>query len=102
MLSNAYYFLAKFVLIQPRTSPPKICKILQKIVNFARTGPPAPPRGARPAALGRGGGVPLRVHLRHRRRAVRHRHARRARPNFVLGSRIRIRKVSQIHLGDDA
>ena len=28
MLSNAY-FLANFVLIQPRTSPPKICKIFE-------------------------------------------------------------------------
>ena len=26
MLSNAY-FLAKFILIQPRTSPPKFCRI---------------------------------------------------------------------------
>ena len=34
MLSNAYLlfsiYLQKFVLIQPRTSPPNICKILQK------------------------------------------------------------------------
>ena len=34
MLSNAY-FLANFFLIQPRTSPPKICKILQFFANLA-------------------------------------------------------------------
>ena len=37
MLSNAYFefiFLQTFVSIQPRTSPPKNCKILLKIANF--------------------------------------------------------------------
>ena len=33
MLSNAY-FPVKFVLIQPRTSPPKICKILPILPIF--------------------------------------------------------------------
>ena len=32
---QTHIFLRNFVLIQPRTSPPKICKILQKIANFA-------------------------------------------------------------------
>ena len=35
MLSNAYFeiiFLQNFVLIQPRTSPPKICKIFEKCI----------------------------------------------------------------------
>ena len=31
---QTHIFLQNFVLIQPRTSPPKICKILQKIANF--------------------------------------------------------------------
>ena len=30
-------FLQNFVLIQPRTSPPKICKILQTIAKFANS-----------------------------------------------------------------
>ena len=36
-----HIFLQKFVLIQPRTSPPKICIILQTIANFpnSSTGP---------------------------------------------------------------
>ena len=33
MLSNAYS-LENFVLVQPRTSPPKICKNLQKLLIF--------------------------------------------------------------------
>ena len=32
---QTHIFLQNFVLIQPSTSPPKICKILQKIVRFA-------------------------------------------------------------------
>ena len=32
---QTHIFLQDFVLIQPRTSPPKICKLLVKIVNFA-------------------------------------------------------------------
>ena len=32
---RTHIFLQKFVLIQPRTSPPKICNILQHFTNFA-------------------------------------------------------------------
>ena len=35
MLSNAFLCVQNFVLVEPRTSPPKICKILQKQANFA-------------------------------------------------------------------
>ena len=41
---QTHIFLQNFVLIQPRTSPRKICKNLQNFANFART------RGAAPAA----------------------------------------------------
>ena len=47
---QTHIFLQNFVLIQPRTSPPKICKILQKLANycsnFANLGQGGP-RGAR-------------------------------------------------------
>ena len=32
---RTHIFLQNFVLIQPRTSPPKICKILQNFAKFA-------------------------------------------------------------------
>ena len=39
---QTHIFLQNFVLIQPRTRPPKICKILQKIENFANSANPNP------------------------------------------------------------
>ena len=39
---QTHIFLQNFVLIQPRTSPPKICKILQKIAKFANFANPPP------------------------------------------------------------
>ena len=69
MLSNAYFwiiiFLQNFVLIQPRTSPPKICKKFRKMhfskMHFRKmhscakstarppAGPPAGPPATRPS-----------------------------------------------------
>ena len=74
---QTHIFLQNFVLIQPRTSPPKICKSLQKkklqilpILLFCyiasprtrpavarRAGGAGPPRGRRPG--GRCGGLPV-------------------------------------------
>ena len=42
---RTHIFLQKFVLIQPRTSPPKICKILQNFANFANFANPNPLAG---------------------------------------------------------
>jgi hypothetical protein len=39
---QTHIFLQNFVLIQPRTSPPKICKNLQKFANFANFANPNP------------------------------------------------------------
>ena len=41
---QTHIFLQNFVLIQPRTSPPKICKILQNFANFPNFADPAVPR----------------------------------------------------------
>ena len=43
MLSSAY-FLANLVLIQPRTSPPKICKLLPILPICSVLAPPLRPR----------------------------------------------------------
>ena len=53
---QTHIFLQNFVLIQPRTSPPKICKILQNFANFPifGPGPPAPDHETRPAQRRRG------------------------------------------------
>ena len=88
MLSNAF-FLQNFVLIQPRTSPPKIYKILQKknanLVNLPNFSPSqiidsraaraAAPRGPAPGparARRRGrAGVGVGDHHQRRRRDAR-------------------------------
>ena len=44
---KTHIFLQKFVLIQPRTSPPKICKKLQKIAKFRNFADPNPLRAPR-------------------------------------------------------
>ena len=58
MLSNAYFiiFSQNFVLMQPRTSPPKICKIANfaNVANFVNVGPGAARRPARRGGAARG------------------------------------------------
>ena len=39
---RTHILLQNFVLIQPRTSPPKICKICKKIANFPNFADPSP------------------------------------------------------------
>ena len=64
MLSNAY-LIVKFRLIQPRTSPPKMCKILQyEKCYFAYVASGLGPRGL-PVGRGHDEEVPERAHAVH-------------------------------------
>ena len=51
---QTHIFLQNFVLIQPRTSPPKICKKIAKFANFADPNPLTPTERRRDHCAGRG------------------------------------------------
>ena len=53
---QTHIFLQNFVLMQPRTSPPKICKIANfaNVANFVNVGPGAARRPARRGGAARG------------------------------------------------